>query len=387
MLDAQSKAKKNFEAEEAVVGFDAKEFIRSKSVYLPGSEEGLKKQREIRFYTPLGIGVRVSKPQEFREAWLKESARLALDFNIHQKRPLYSSHELKEQLLLRRAIPFCDQLVQSVQSLVDSIFVTYVILPPEKIPTVKVGGYKCPEIDVPTQAFLRNLGPMFSYITAWSYFGIPRGEAGIHVDGFNSKWTPAWSDLCKQPIPPKVFPHGDECNPFVNAADLFAFLTDAKLYTSKLKLLPPDVEKIWSNYKFKVEVHFLDDKVLSKYSWKTEDHIDVTEYLARPMTFLLIDQIEKLALAAPTEAPLEEQPKFRDLVRKLEPYVAALTYALQKGGGIQSYGGTVDAAKVRDGDTLVYIGTDSKKAAYALADMCDVVVVSGKEMRKMVLKK
>ncbi len=193
--------------------------------------------------------------------------------------------------------------------------------------------------------------------------------------------------MCKQPIPPKVFPHGDECNPFVNAADLFAFLTDAKLYTSKLKLLPPDVEKIWSNYKFKVEVHFLDDKVLSKYSWKTEDHIDVTEYLARPMTFLLIDQIEKLALAAPTEAPLEEQPKFRDLVRKLEPYVAALTYALQKGGGIQSYGGTVDAAKVRDGDTLVYIGTDSKKAAYALADMCDVVVVSGKEMRKMVLKK
>jgi hypothetical protein len=250
---------------------------------------------------------------------------------------------------------------------------------------MKVGGYKCPEEEIPSQDFLRKLGPMFSYIVAWAYFGLPRDVSSVHVDGFVSKWTPAWNDLSRiQGL--KIFPHGDECNALINAADIIAFLTDAKLYANFKKLLPDEIKAVWSNYSFKTDVRFLDDFIASKYTWKSQEHIDTSSHLARPMIFLLVDQLEKLALSEPGTEALEEQPKFREMIRKMEPWGAAVTYALQRGGGVQSYGGTIDANKVKDGDILVYVGGDSKKAAEALADVYDVEVLSAKELRKKVAK-
>jgi hypothetical protein len=368
------------------IGFDGKEFSRKKKVYAPVQGQGLKIHYETGFYTPLGVGVSVSKNKEFDQSWLQETKRLASDFMVQEIRPLYSSYDLKEDLGLKRAIPFCDQLVQSVQKFIDSIFVSYVVLPTDKVPTVRVGGYKCPEEEIPTPDFLRNLGPMFSYITAWAYFGLPREVSSVNIDGFVSKWTPAWSDLLKV-HGLGVFPHGDECNVLINAADIIAFLTDAKLYASFKKLLPDEIKSVWKDYAFKTDVRFLDASIASKYTWKSQEHIDVTPHLARPMTFLMIDQIEKLAHGPAGEEALEEQPKFREMLRKMEPWSAAVTYALERGGGVQSYGGTVDAKKVKDGDTLVYVGGDSRKAAEALGDIYDVEVLSAKELRKKVEKK
>ncbi len=368
------------------VGFDGKEFARKKKVHVPIPGKGLRQSYETGFYTPLGVGVATSKAKEFEESWIRESKRLATEFGIHETRPLHSSYDLKQGIGLPRTIPFCDQLVTSTQKLVDSIFVTYVVMPKDKVPTVMVGGHKCPEEEIPTQDFLRNLGPMFSYITAWAYFGIARDVTTACIDGFVSKWTPAWNDLLKvQGL--KVFPHGDECNALINAADIIAFLTDAKLYGQYKKLLPDEIKGVWSSYSFKTDVRFLDPTISSKYTWKSNDHIDVTEHLARPMTFLLVDQIEKIAFYEPSKESEEEQPKFREVLRKMEPWGAALTYALQRGGGVQSYGGTYDAKKVKDGDTLVYVGADSKKYAETLADAYDVEVLSAKELRKKIEKK
>jgi len=314
-----------------------KEFARSKRSYVPVAGKGLKEQYETRFYTPLGLGVATSSVKDFSEAWLRETKRLASEFQVPAKWPLYSSYDLKTAIGLKAAIPFYDQLVQSTQKFVDSIFVSYVVLPPNNIPTMKVGGQQCPEEDVPTQEFLRKLGPMFSYITAWAYFGRPRQNCDVCVDTFSSKWTPAWHDLTKVENL-KVFPHGDECNALIHAADVFAFLTDAKLYNQFKRLLPNEIQSVWKDYKFETEVRFLDDKISSKYTWKSQDTIDTTPHLARPMIFLLVDQIEKLALSQPTSDSLEEQPKFREMLRKMEPWAAAVTHALKIGGAVQSYG-------------------------------------------------
>jgi hypothetical protein len=46
----------------------------------------------------------------------------------------------------------------------------------------------------------------------------------------------------------------------------------------------------------------------------------------------------------------------------------------------------LDTHKIRDGEPLIYIGTESKKAAEAYSHMLDVKILSAKELRKMVSK-
>jgi len=364
------------------VGFDSKDFLRSKITIVDGE-----KRREHVFDTPLGVGVTVENEKQFVEHYVEASAELARSFGISQKFPVFSSYTIKQLLGLRKAIPFCDQLIQKIQNEIASIYLSYVVLPPKNFPEVEVGGYGGPRQRIKTELFLRQLQPMFSYITAWSFFGIDRPKCDILIDQFTSKFTPAWDDLiarCK----PKIFPHGDECNPFISCSDIVAFLTDAKLYTQKLKLMPQNIGAVWSSYGFDVACRFLDDRVLSKYSWYSDQTINTVDYLARPMTFLLVDELERLAVGIPAipEQDQERPAKFREILRKMDPYVAATKYACSKGGGIQFFSATLDTDKVRDGDTLVYIGTESQKAAEAYSHMLDVEVLSAKELRKKVSK-
>lgn len=103
---------------------------------------------------------------------------------------------------------------------------------------------------------------------------------------------------------PRIFPHGDECNPYIMVADIIAYLTDSKLYIQKLKLEPPSLQKVWEPYGFQTETHFLDVSSVAKYRWYSDDPIDLTPYLARPLVFLLVDELEKLQ---PNPPPMEKR--------------------------------------------------------------------------------
>lgn len=371
----------------AVIAFDAKEFVRTKRVSLESpSSTDLTGRKELAFFTPLGAGVSFVNEQGFINEYLQTVRKLAIDFGVPSRRVIYCSYTLKNEIGLKDAIPFCDNLVQSLRKYIKSIFISYVILPPKKIPYVEVGGYKCPKEQVPTVKFLRNLCPIFSYITAWSFFGRPRSEKyTVLIDGFTSRHTQAWHDLIGS-VEPKVYPKGDECNPYISFADMIAFLTDAKLYTKKLKLEPSNIEQIWKPYGFDVEARFLDKKLLSKYKWYSRDPIDLNAYLARPMTFMLVDEIEKLGMGAPRileEPRISEKPrKFHKVLQRTDPFFAAIAHAFHRGGGVQLFDPNTDAEKIRDGDTLVYIGAASKRMAETFGDMYEVDVLSAKELRK-----
>ena len=351
------------------------------------------------FFSPLGVGVKFKNVGTFKKVCLKRIQELVEEFEVSQKRVLYDSYSLKEELSHRRAIPFCDNLIYKLRHYIDSIFFTYVILPPDEIPTVEVGGFKSPSREIKSAEFLRNLGPMFSHITAWSYFGFHRFENDeLHLDSFNSKQTHAWADLTAI-AKPTVFPHGDKCNPYIAIADIVAYLTDAKLYNQKLKLQPEDLQRIWEQYGFQIETRYLDINTLSKYRWHSEDLIDTVPYLARPIVFLLVDELEKLQ---PNSLPIQGEPeeeskvsltvaqdsseekRFRKLVRRMEPWYAVTAYACNKGGAAQLFNYYIDRTKVKDGDTMVYIGNKSKEMAESFSQMLDIEMLSAKEVRKAV---
>jgi hypothetical protein len=386
-----------------LLAFDSKDFERRKLFQEIDPDTHEPYLTEITgFYTPLAAGVKFKDLEIVKKGCLRWTEELATEFQLSQKRLLYDSFSLREELSHRRAIPFCDQLVSKLKRYIDSVFFSYVIMPPDKYPTVKVGGFKSPSYDVKSAKFLRNLGPMYPHIAAWSYFGIEReGIEEIQLDGFNSRQTHAWNDLIHK-AKLKIFPHGDECNPYIMIADVIAYLTDAKLYSQKLGLTIDNLKEIWKAYDFEVDAHVLSYNNTPLYGWHSEDPIDTTPFLVHPIIFLLVDELEKLqpnppptteeVIDAEKEETIEisdtevktEEKRFAKLIRHMEPWYAVTAYACYKDGGAQLFNYHIDRQKVQDGDTMVYIGNQSKTMAESFSHTFDIEVLSAKEIRKAV---
>lgn len=385
-----------------IIAFDSKDFRRGRIELVDNPEKpGMKMQRYLGFHTPLGAGVWFKDEEKFKTKYVEVIKDMIESFELPIIRSCYSSTTLKREIGLRKAFAFCDKLITQLQKFIKFIHISYIILPPDKIPTVRVEGNQCPEREIETTKFIENLGPMFSYLTAYSFLGKPTGVADwtLHIDSFRSKHTTAWDELVSR-SKPLVFPKGDECNPYISLSDIIAFLTDAKLYNQHLRLEPDHIKKIWEDYTFDTNIRFFDSKVFSKYKWYDNSLIDIKEYLARPAVFLIIDEIEKIMV--PEEEMIEpgepgvEYPKeyttifkekrkrFREVIEGSDVYSAALNYASQRNGCLQFYHRYEDMNKVRDGDVLVYVGPNSKRIAETFSDAYEVEVFSGRELRRKI---
>lgn len=379
--------------------FDAKRFRRVR--FENTSDNDTQAEIAKEFYSPLGVGVEIPNPRAFVKEYQATVGNLVDSFQVGYQRPCYDSTCLKRELGLRKAIPFADNLIQGIQEQIDKIFISYVILPPSLFPEVNVSGLHSPERTLETSVFLRNLEPMFSYLTAWSYLRerFRRNESDtpeILLDNFASKETDAWRELiswCK----PKVYIRGDECNELLATADILAFLTDVKLYGQdtfeERKLQPSNIERVWADYDFDVEVRYLDHYRLNKYKWHSDNLVDTSLYLTRPVVFILIDDVKRIfsmALDANGHESSEsiddvvvEKPTWQGPERKqsLEPYLACLFYANSKGGCIKFFD-SQDRNLVRDGDVLVYMGSNSKRICETFQDGFDVEVYKAIDLRK-----
>lgn len=296
---------------------------------------------------------------------------------------------------MSKAISFADQLVSEISDLVESIHCSYVILPPSQVPSVGVGGYGMPATSIPTRRFIDNLGPMFSYLTAHSYLWMkgyekPR-DLQLYMDAFRSRHTKAW-DMITKALAPRVFMRGDECNPFISCADIVAFLTDVKLYKARLRLEPHDIMKVWGGYGFETTVHFFDGRSMPYYTWKSDDMIDFSRYLARPVVFLAVDDIESNLRDEPDsgdgepvdhmDADPRRPRRFNRVIKESDVYHGALRYASDRSGCVKIFNRREDMGLVRDGDVFVYVGARSKEIGGSLRDAFDISVVSGLEIRR-----
>ena len=82
-----------------MLAFDSKDFLRRKLVYElnPETKEPFNTE-ETSFYTPLGVGVEFNDTVAFREVCIKRVQELVTQFNLSQKRLLYDSYSLREEL-------------------------------------------------------------------------------------------------------------------------------------------------------------------------------------------------------------------------------------------------------------------------------------------------
>lgn len=354
------------------------------------------------FKTQLGIGVVISDKGAFEERFATKFAELSDSFKLNTRLPFCSSSRLLGQGHVK-ATAFSDQLVSSVQDLIENVHCFYVILPPSDPETIRVGGPKNKTIEIPTWLFVKNLGPMLSYMTAQDYLYTNKGAdltgTEFHIDAFSSKQTKSW-DILVDKVEPRVFWRGDECNPFIACADLLTFLTDVKLHRQRLKLYRQNITKVWKNYKFKTTAHYTTHSALGIQAWYTDEAIDVWPHAARPTVFLAVDSLAhdrpagdadgdggaKPALSAAGQ-PGAEQPRTASKVFAKSPvYAAAVRYAFEHSGSFKLFNRYEDAAHVHDRDIFVHVGSESERVGRMLQDASRVKVMSGLELRDMVEK-
>lgn len=337
-----------------LTAFDSKEYSRSNAA------------GEVKFYTPLGCGITVSKEEEFSSVYIEKLRELSSSFKIEKCCGAFSPAEYFQKIGPGKTISLSDQLLKSVQDLIESVYFSYVILPPKEVPTVEVGGYKCPKKEIKTFDFLRNLSVYFSYMTAWKYLGIEGRQAEkIIIDGFHGKRTPAWDDITNK-TSPIIYSHGDECNPFISVADVISFLTDKKLWDNYLHLTPENITQAWNGYSFNTDTHFLDKKILSKIKWYSNKHIDLSSLYARPIVFLRADGYKM------------------DHLKELDVYPEATILARQINGCLRGFDKKIDSPKVKDGDIFVYAGEESKKMAHTLEDIYQIETLPFKQLKEKI---
>lgn len=377
-----------------IAAFDAKQFRRGKIINI---QEGTTSTvKYLGFNSQLGVGVIFGDDRKFLEKYISKNEELSESFGIQEKLPFYSSTHLKQLIGLRKAIAFTDQLITEVQNNIDFIHCSYVILPPKKIKTVSVGGFKSSSTEIPTNKFIDNLGPMFSYLTLQSYLFTKNfaniSDVKFYIDAFRSKYTLAWENITKY-TSPRIYLRGDECNPFISCADIIAFLTDVKLYDQRLRLEPNDIRKAWNAYSFKTDVRFFDEKSLYVYSWKTDELINYLPFLVKPTVFLSVDDIEKPEYAEMLEESLTEQTgvkdervvrKFHQVIKRSDVYYSAIKYAYHKKGSMKIFSRTEDIEMIKDGDIFVYVGSNSKKVGEAFRDAYDIELLSGLQLRQKI---
>ncbi len=336
----------------AIIAFDSKEFKR------PNKTGGLA------WYTPFGCGVKVSKPDEFISTYNSKLKELLGNFGVEQLCSCFPTSEYFSKIGHAKAYKISDELLKSVQQYIDSVYFSYAVLPPKQVPTVEVGGYKTAKKELDIFDFLRKLSVYFSYITAWRYLGVEsRKKDRILIDGFHGKRTTAWDELEKI-TKPIVYSHGDECNPFISMADVIASLADKKLYDNYKKLTPENLAEVWQGYSFNVETHFLDQGIISRIKWYTDDHIDLTNFYARPMIFLKADGYNA------------------DEIKSLMAYPKATFFAQKLNGSLQGFDKAIDSPKLRNGDYFIYAGKESETLAYTIKDLGKITTLPFKDLEE-----
>jgi hypothetical protein len=74
--------------------------------------------------------------------------------------------------------------------------------------------------------------------------------------------------------------------------------------------------------------------------------------------------------------------KFKQLVRDMQTYSDVANWAYLQGGGFQGFDAISDTRKIRESNTLVYIGEKSKSFAIGLSHTMKLDIVSAAELRE-----
>lgn len=359
-------------------GFDAKEFTRTRIAEALGDAGGeVTLQRERCYHTPLGVGVRVDDTDRCHQDLTEAFRRVKGHAHVASLRPYAPATVVRSwyQEEIGASVSAVEHILDSVLPRVRQLHFSFVALSNRQMESVPVGGYASPTRQVATAKFREALCPMFSYITAWTLDELHAPPAcPVSVDAFESKPTLAWTRLCEITTPSYVY-RGDEVDPLICLADLFAFATDRLLYRTHGRLEPDPIQRLWSRRGPEVTSWLIGRGNVAKVAWMSEEPIRPTRYVRHPVVFLLRDNPSAYA-GAPRSMGVTS------LIQAGPPFESAVKIASTRNGSLKFFNEFDDPGLLADGDVLIHAGPRSKELAELYASMYEVETMTFLEARR-----
>ena len=349
-----------------VVAFDSKEFNRG-----PPTN---------RFFCPFGAAVIIKDSEVFKSAYTQIFAEILKKYNLSDKRYIYDSYSISKGRRMGDAFKIISEIVDRAIDYIEGLNVYYTVLNAKRTRTVKVGGVDQSNVkEISPMDFLANLNPTYVHCCAADFRNGPNpGTIPLKMDYFEGKVTKSWGDLTTSGNF-EIFHRGDECNPYVNLADLIAWYSDKKLYYKKLRLSTENIEAIWEESNLTVKGVFLGDKYLDKLAWISDNLIDTNPYISKP-TIFIVKNTPKIIHEAQRPISKRDKKTFKNAFRSSPLMNGVINKAYEIGGGIKFFDPVLDTASVADNDILVYIGEEAKELAETYADLWEIEIISGKKI-------
>lgn len=337
---------------------------------------------DIGFYSPIGATVYITDHRAFIDSFTKVWKDTLNKYGAKMNRRFCGAQYIVRRVFpndFSKALSFLYSIFEGVEKNIDRIHYNWVILPEERTPMVKVGGFNSLEKPIDTSIFKRTIANVFPCLCAWSYQRHYENDFDLCLlDHFQGKTNNAWDELIDNCSRLKVIPKGDEVNPFICIADISAYLMDKKLYQKRLLLNRESVCNVFDKYSFDVSSFYFDERNLGNIKWRNEDQLITSDYYPSPMVWLLVDNV---FLESEENIPDDgDTVKVKDFITH-EGFTDLPLYLAQiKNGGAKSYHPD-DRYNIRDGDYLIYMGPESEKTAKTFTYAYDLKVMSVKNLR------
>jgi hypothetical protein len=209
---------------------------------------------------------------------------------IRQEKPIYKGAHLIRQVGEDFDEIFTDVLngVGSAVAHIDLYFATY----PK--PWLSIFGKGEGQRLTPLE-YIEKHQNGFAHACAWWHwiqYSKAEPEYIYHIDHFESKATPAWSEMVSNKVNMKVYYSGSECNCLVSFADLILKIIEEYHFgTIDYRSLPQPILKRCKTYTMSKKIRFAFD--LSKYDWviratvpDSRLDINLSNYIKHPVYFI-----------------------------------------------------------------------------------------------------
>lgn len=343
---------------DGVVAIDGKDFLRS--------------NQKTSFRGVIGAAIVFEEQENFLTDYLYNwFPTLKEDYGIKSKLSVMKSYRILSELGQRKGNEFLEDCFNHIVSSASEISIYHTTIPSTKIPKVKKywkdrGGI----VEVAPVDYLKELQSAYSHTCAWRYVndhGVEKDKL-ILIDFFQGEVTPAWEVVRRIPS----FNVGaDETNPFIAAADIVSKVVDNRLYKNHEFLNYEGIKTCFPEEN--VGIEFLDN--LEFIVPMNRQKIDVSDYLLRPMVFVLKEGIETVVVGKVTESKMiENSPSFEDI----------LNFASELGTQYKFFDANVDMKLIREGDYFIYFGKKGKGTVEYLQSLgYDVKGKHIKELKKL----
>ena len=266
-----------------------------------------------------------------------------------------------------------NKFISLIRHKIKTLHVLFSAFDTNRIPAVHILGHtRNPEKVHPKVLAIEHLTNSFPHICIWRLLGeIKQGNIRVHVDHFDGKRTRAWETIEAEKINLEVAYKGDECDAVICAADILLRCLTARIERAKGSYNYASIEQNLDEFfnKQKLRIYKIDSRHYPDITPRDQRNIPLGKYLRRPVVFVIEPKTQHVNFSF-----FLGQPGGRRF----------LNFIYQKKACYKRFDQGQDRAILKDGDSIVYLDDDGKRAAELIKEACgsEIDVLSYSEIIK-----